>query len=67
MREFQRLAQRDVLGRLRLQILGFQLGQRRVKDVLNIAEALHQFAAARRAQAGRERKGKPINTVGDSC
>ncbi len=61
MRQLQRFSQSNVLGRLRLQVFRFKLGQRGVKDILNVAKTLPQLASASWAEARRKRQRQPVN------
>src|SRR5215813_4059909 len=56
-----------MLRRLGLQILRFQFGQRRLKNILDLAEAFHQLAAASGSQAGRKVESQPVDAVRDPC
>ncbi len=60
-RQLQRFSQGNVLRRMRLQVLGFQLSQRGMKNILDAGKALHQFAPTGGTETRRKGKRQPVN------
>ena len=62
-RQFRRLACRQRLGRNGLNAGALEFGQGSAEDGLWRAEMLNQFARLRRAEAGGQRDGQPLQKV----